>query len=276
MSSFRDFLKQLLNVQVVIDGVEYPNTYADDLSIDRTNLEEEFVEHSERYAYYATLAEMADDRADRLKEDLEHLAAKLDVQTREKAKNIQQQDPKFKMTETMVENEVKNSKAYQELQKEYQQARSLAKLMKTAPHAFAHRRDMLIELGKTAMSSVSDPRVQQGKQQMVKNIMGAQRRAPQLPAPGGEPEMETPYTGKHCVVCHQPQFTTDSGDTCSNGHGGACALEDASPEVLAANPGPDAILESPMESGRMSAANPPLSQAPRSDAPRRRAPRAAS
>lgn len=282
MSSFRDFLKQLVNVQVVIDGVEYPNTYGDDLAIDYTNLEQEFLTHSERYAYYATLAEMADDRADRLKEDLEHLQAKLDVQTREKAKNIQTADPKFKMTETMIENEIKNSAPYRAAQQEYQNARTLAKLLKNAPHAFAHRRDMLIELGKTAMSSISDPRIQQGKQQMVKNIISAQRRAPQLPA-GGEPEMESVYTGKHCVVCHEPQFTTPSGDTCKNDHGGAVALEDAGPEVLAQHPGPavlesDSIDVSTVESGRMDARNPPVAQAPRSDSPapaRRRAPRAA-
>lgn len=240
MSSFRDFLKTLVNVQVVIDNVEYPNTYADDLSIDRTNLEDEFVSHSERYAYYATLAEMADDRADRLKEDLEHLAAKLDVQVREKAKNIQVADPKFKMTETMVENEVKNSAEYHAAQKDYQDARTLAKLLKNAPHAFAHRRDMLIELGKTSMSSHTDPRVQQGKQQIVKNIISAQRQlnskpAPQLPIPGNEPPSDDetgPYTGMHCVVCHEAQFSTAGGNTCKNGHGGAPALEESGPEIL--------------------------------------------
>lgn len=243
MSSFRDFLKTLVNVQVVIDNVEYPNTYADDLSIDRTNLEDEFVSHSERYAYYATLAEMADDRADRLKEDLEHLAAKLDVQVREKAKALQVVDSKFKMTETMVENEVKNSAEYHAAQKDYQDARTLAKLLKNAPHAFAHRRDMLIELGKTSMSSVSDPRVQQGKQQIVKNIISAQRQlnskqAPQLPIPGSEPvvsEDTGPYNGKHCIDCGEPQFTVFGGDTCSNGHGGAPAIEDAPP------PTPDSV-----------------------------------
>lgn len=241
MSTFRDFLKQLVNTQVVIDNVEYPNTYADDLSIDRTNLEEEFVTHSERYAYYATLAEMADDRADRMKEDLEHLAAKLDMSVRDKAKALQMNDPKFRMTETMVENEVKNSAEYQRSQKEYQEARTLSKLLKNAPHAFAHRRDMLIELGKTSMSSMSDPRVQTGRQQLVKNIIGAQRQlnskqAPQLPIPGNEPRSDVedsgPYTGTHCVVCHQPQFSTPGGNTCSNGHGGAFAMEESGPEIL--------------------------------------------
>jgi hypothetical protein len=35
-----------------------------------------------------------------------------------------------------------------------------------------------------------------------------------------------PLTGTHCSACGQPQFTTPSGDSCSNGHGGAAALED--------------------------------------------------
>ena len=235
MSQMRELLKQLVGVPIVIDGVEYPNEYADVLGIDRTDLESEFVNHSERYAYYATLAELADDRADRLKEDLDH-------GVRSKADAVRQQDPKFKMTETMVENEVKMSAAYKQMQTEYQEARRLAKILKNAPHAFAHRRDMLIELGKTAMSSMSDPRVQQGRQQLARNIISASRRAPMLPVAGGEPsDVLGPPTGKHCVVCNEAQHTSDSGDVCKNGHGGAPALEDASPEVLAANPGPAAV-----------------------------------
>lgn len=41
-------------------------------------------------------------------------------------------------------------------------------------------------------------------------------------------EEERPLIGTHCAVegCGKPQFQTSSGESCSNGHGGAPALED--------------------------------------------------
>jgi hypothetical protein len=203
MSQLRDFLKQLVNVQVVLGGVEYPNTYGDDISIDRTDLQEEFVRHAERYAYYATLAELADDRADRLKEDLEHLAAKLDHDTRQKAVALKQADPSFKMTETMVENEVKMHAAYRQAQTEYQEARHLAKLLKNAPHAFAHRRDMLIELGKTSMSTVGSPTVNRGLMQQARQVI-ERGVAPQMPPATINPPLPAHLTEEQSLAATEP------------------------------------------------------------------------
>jgi hypothetical protein len=198
MPTMRELLKALVGVPITIGGVTYPNGYADDLGIDRTNLEEEFVQHSERYAYYATLFEMADDRADRLKEELELTAANLDHEKREKAKAIQLQDPKFKMTETMFENEVKMDKRYQAKQQEYADARHLSKLLKAAPMAFAHRRDMLLELARSSMAQMNDPRITQQRQEQARQALALKQRmtqhtAPALPEPTPEPqEMSTP------------------------------------------------------------------------------------
>lgn len=43
-----------------------------------------------------------------------------------------------------------------------------------------------------------------------------------------DPENERPLTGTRCGAegCGEPQFKIDSGTCCSNGHGGAPALED--------------------------------------------------
>jgi len=182
MSRIDDALKQLVNVKIELDGVEYPNDYAEQLAIDRTSLEDEFLEHSKRYAYYATLAELAEDRHQRAKEDLERLVADLDHEIRAKAEQIRSQNDKFKLTETMIEKEILIDPRYQRKLSEIQNARHLAKVLKAAPMAFAHRRDMLIELGKTAMSTVSDPRVSQGKQKQVQNMFAAKSSAPSLPA----------------------------------------------------------------------------------------------
>lgn len=171
MARMQELLKQVVGVEIEIDGVNYPNEYADALVIDRSDLDAEFVEHSERYAYYATLAELADDRADRLKEKLEHLAAVIDHEKRDAAKAMQLNDPKFKMTEAMFEHEVKMDPRYQRMLEEFQDARHLAKVLKSAPLAFAHRRDMLLELGRSRMSQLTDPRVLQNRQQVARNLI---------------------------------------------------------------------------------------------------------
>lgn len=192
MSTMRQLLKQLVGVRIELDGVEYPNAYSDDLAIDRTDLDSEFTEHAERYAYYATLSEMAEDRHVRMKEELENLTAFIDHEKRDAAKSIQLNDPKFKMTEAMFEHEVKLDSRYQGKLKEVQDARHLAKVLKNAPMAFAHRRDMLIEIGKSHNAGMYDPRVTQGKAQQVRAIIQANRSAGNLPAPSYPPPDTNP------------------------------------------------------------------------------------
>jgi uncharacterized Zn finger protein (UPF0148 family) len=34
------------------------------------------------------------------------------------------------------------------------------------------------------------------------------------------------YTGTHCAICNEPQFNTNSGVSCKNGHGGSESFED--------------------------------------------------
>lgn len=256
MPTLRQLLKNLVGVEVVLDGVEYPNNYSDELAIDRTNLEEEFVSHSERYAYYATLAEMAEDRHTRLKEELDELEARLDHEIRADADSIRLNDPKFKMTETMVANEIKLRPEYRDKLKLLQDARHLSKVLKAAPMAFAHRRDMLIELGKSHLSSMNDPRIAGGKQQQVKNMFARKSEAPQLPSAEEKP------TGTLCSVCHEPQFMTEHGVVCEKGHGGAPPLEE-----------PQTMKQQPIEQPKAMGNSQPGPGVP--TATRRRAPRSA-
>lgn len=238
MSRISDSLAQLLNVNIEIAGTSYPNMYAEDLAIDRSSLEGEFIEHSERYAYYATLAEMAEDRHNRIKEELDNLVSLIDHEKRQKADAIRQQDPKFKMTEAMFEHEIRLDGRYLEKQKEVQNARHLAKVLKCAPMAFAHRRDMLIELGKKDMSS-NDPRITGAKSDQVRALIGKTRQQPQVnPAPGLPAHQGEP-TGTACGICRLAQFMTPGGVTCANGHGGALAFEEpAAPVAVQQQPAP--------------------------------------
>jgi hypothetical protein len=127
---------------------------------------------------------MAEDRHQRCKEELDRLFADMDHEVRAKRDAIVAQNPKFKMTEPMIENEIKSDKRYQAKLSEVQIARYLAKVLKNAPQAFAHRRDMLLELGKHATTTMTDPRVSSGQQQQVRKMFAAKaaRTLPAAPA----------------------------------------------------------------------------------------------
>lgn len=165
-------LHQLLDVEIELEGVHYPNEYSSQLTIDRTALDGEFVDHARRYAYYATLADMAEDRHQRVKEELDKLYADLDHEVRAKTEAIKISNVKFKMTETMISSEIQIDKRYQDKLKEVQKARHLAKVLKNAPQAFTHRKDMLLALGKVSFPG-SEPRVSQDQQQQQVRTMFA-------------------------------------------------------------------------------------------------------
>src|SRR5258706_16362910 len=102
-----DEIRKLLSgIQIKIGDVLWPNAYGDDIQIDRTNLEAEFENQPPRFAYYATLAEMADAAHLRLKEELEALSAAIDAENRNKTTALVEQNPKFKMTATMSEHQI--------------------------------------------------------------------------------------------------------------------------------------------------------------------------
>ena len=149
----------VLNFEVALNGKTYDNDAATALRIDRTNLDEEFANQHTRFAYYATLHEMAKDKAARLKVSLETLYAQLDHEKRMAAKAVQAADPKFKYTESMCENEIKTDQRYQLKQQEMLDANQLAGVLGVAREAFQQRKDMLISLGANARASTPDLRI---------------------------------------------------------------------------------------------------------------------
>ena len=109
----------LQDIPIEIDGVSYPNNISDHLRIDRTDLEGEFAIQPECYAYYASMEAIAKDKRGRLKHGLELLYAQLDAEKRTAAQVMQVQNPKFKYTEKMAENETKGDKRYQDMLSEF-------------------------------------------------------------------------------------------------------------------------------------------------------------
>lgn len=184
-----EFLEQ---IELKIDGVTYPNRIARDLSIDRTNLEEEFLHQAERFAYYASMEALAKDRRGRLKAQLELLYAQLDSEKRQAANAMQAANPKFKYTEKMCENEVKGDTRYQSVMQEYHDADRLSNLLGAWRNAMDHRRESLISLGAHDRTGNFSTRVlaEQAKQTLTNKAQSQPEEQPK-PTEATQPTTKT-------------------------------------------------------------------------------------
>lgn len=188
--------RDIFDIEIKINGIEYENTLAEDLEINKGNLDQEFQEQSERYAYYGTLAELAKDKEARTKHELELLEAQLDALTRDNANQIASQNPKFKMTEAMVENQVKADPRYQAKLKEFLDSKRLAGILNVARESFQQRRDMLISLGANhRFLNGNEPRVMETKQDHAKQVMAKSAPPPVVQQPEPEP-VSVPANGQ--------------------------------------------------------------------------------
>lgn len=132
---------------VDVDGLAHDLDIDRAVTIDRTNLDAEFCNHAKVYAKYATLAEIAKDRMNRRKWELDQLEASLDAEKRLGAALLAAQNPKFKYTETMCENEIKGDPRYKDKKEEWLSACLLANQLTAWVDALCHKKDMLISLG---------------------------------------------------------------------------------------------------------------------------------
>ena len=132
---------KLVDVYTIGD-TEFPNRLAEDLHVNHTALSEVMGEHAEKFAWYSTAYELAQDHEARLKEELAKTYARLDHKIRMEAKGAS-----VRMTEKMVENSVITHAMYTELQDKYLDAKRATGLLKAARDAMIHRRDMLIQMG---------------------------------------------------------------------------------------------------------------------------------
>ncbi len=159
-------LEAIIPNETKIETVPYETNFSQDISIDKTDLETEFLEHSEKFAWYAGLSEVAQARADRLKFDLDVLAAQLDVEKRTELNQASLADPKFKYTEKVVSNSIIGDVRYIKKMNEFLELQATANILNRAREAFNHRKEMLIQLANN--SRVGDPRV---KQEFAKAVL---------------------------------------------------------------------------------------------------------
>jgi len=131
-----------LEVQTEIGGVEYNATLEEDIEIDPSDLDAEFVEQPRKFAWWAMVCELAKDQLARRKYDMEKLYAKVDADKRMDAvKN------KVKKTERMIENEVITDKRYQQAMLKFLDAKKQHGILYAGKQAFEQRKEMLISLG---------------------------------------------------------------------------------------------------------------------------------
>jgi hypothetical protein len=125
-----------------VGAVDYTSKLDEDLYINRSDLNSEFSEHAERFAYYSTCYEIAADKFRRLEVDLKRMYAVLDYQ-----KRSEMQGAGIKSTEKMVENMVITADEYVALQTEVLDAERQLGLLKAARDSMAQRKEMLVSLG---------------------------------------------------------------------------------------------------------------------------------
>lgn len=128
-----------------VGEMTFESKLEEDLFVNRADLNNEFIRHPERFAFYATCYEIAANKENQYKVALDRLYAILDHEKRGELKMAG-----IKPTEKMVENSVITDDRYTALQNDYIQASRDAAILKTAMQAMQHRRDMLIQLGSAA------------------------------------------------------------------------------------------------------------------------------
>ncbi len=116
--------------------------YKDDMRIDETALDVEWLEQAELTMKYVRHAAEMERARDKQKEYVDYLAAKLD-------KDIRDDPDSFglsKMTETVVERTIQRDEEYQEALKDLVEARYEARIARGAVEAIRDRKEALQEL----------------------------------------------------------------------------------------------------------------------------------
>jgi len=121
---------------------------AADIKIDKLNLPKEWEEHAEIYRYWAEEYALSTLERDQAKEQLELIAADLDLAIRADPKGYDLD----KIAESGVKSTIKMQPEHQDAQEKYNQAKYKATRMQAAKDAMEHRRDALKSLEKLAIA----------------------------------------------------------------------------------------------------------------------------
>ena len=132
--------KDKLVLQVTLDKAHTLHL-DDDLGIDRAGINDELANQPAKFAWYATLYEMARNKSNLLKQKIDEFAAKLDQSIR--AANAA---AGAKTTEGGISAMIASDETMAKLQRQYLDSKKEEGLLYVAKEAFEQRKDMLISI----------------------------------------------------------------------------------------------------------------------------------
>ena len=121
-----------------INDKEHELDYEAHLKVSGETIDDGLITQSTWYAFYAVLAEYADDELRRAKTDLEMLEAQLDKDIRSAATE--------KMTETRIRSEIILTKDWQTLTRHILDLKLNAGILSGIKRSFEHRKDSVVAL----------------------------------------------------------------------------------------------------------------------------------
>ena len=161
------------------------------------NLELEFMEQANIYAWWATMVELARDKVLRQKALLDQLAAKIDHRERMKAKAANEQAGKtvVKLTEKMVENTVITDPEFIAAQTLYFECKKQLGMLDAGKQAMDTKRYMLVAIGAnmraegmanpTVMKDAARERLRRSQVEMANEMANEEvKSAPKKKFPG--------------------------------------------------------------------------------------------
>lgn len=113
----------------------------EELKIERTHLNEHFMDQPGKYAWWGMIAENARDKMERAKAKVEQIEAEVDTRVRRELEM-----DGVKVTEALVNRKIKSHPAYLEALEEYFEAKRRFGILNTILKSFDHRKDALISL----------------------------------------------------------------------------------------------------------------------------------
>ena len=124
-----------------------PN-FTEDIKVDKFNLDEECVNQSERFCYWAEEYSESVSERDELKNKTEILRAQLDKKIRTNPESYGLE----KVTESAISNLIFLDKGYQKLLEEYRESVKSVNILLVAKEAFNHRKSMIEILAKLLLA----------------------------------------------------------------------------------------------------------------------------
>ncbi len=153
-------------VKVEIAGEEYEFSTAEELGIDRDNLDEAITQQAASFAWFMVLRERARSHAAMLAASLKDLEAELDERVR-----LQLVEAGAKVTEVKVKATIRSHPERRSLQMRLDKAEQVENLVGAFSSAFIQRKDLLISLSRSRAYEMAMPSALE-VQRMKDNLKG--------------------------------------------------------------------------------------------------------